>query len=468
MMRGLLADGLRWVRHSVGRLFGSKLVSAATLGVLVTIAGVVFVTVWNIRDHSIVIEPMSVPEALMDDGYLPTVASQKLQDAISDIVVRARSSRKHESVKLSAELPDFVVPAIGLSASTMARAVLSTFHLRTQRTISGEFTFRKDRLRLTVRMNGEVVFPDRAGTGPGEPDALIAAAARAVLRRTQPFFLAAAETDPRIALREVDLIIGRLPRDDENVREAYNLRGTIFIKMKERGLAADAYRRCIKLYPDFAVPHYNLGNVLLDLGRVGDAIAEYGLAIDLDRRYHKPYNGLGDAFAAQNKTGEAIVAYLKAIEMQPSDPEIHDSLGELLHRVGQLDGAAAELSIASKLDPSDSDVAYFNDTLGQVLKEQGHADDAISAFRNALAAKPADSDASYYLARTLTDAATASTSRRMARINLEDACEALDGISDPARMHDARALRREIDAKLWRIKARCVVKSTKRPPRKRR
>jgi tetratricopeptide (TPR) repeat protein len=461
-------DAFHRGRRTIRWLFRSGLVSLATLGGLVTILCVGLVLFWNITDHSIVIEPMSVSKELADDGYSPAVAAQKLHDAINEIVVRARSTRRHESVKLSAEIPDFVVPTIGMSASTVVRRILAPFHLSTQRTISGEFTSRAGCHALAIRLNGDVVFANGAGLDPRDPDALIAAAARAVLGRTQPFLLAAAEPDPRTALRQIDSIIARLPQNDDNVREAYNLRGAKFLKMKERGLAKAAYRRCAELYPDFAVPHYNLGNLLLDEHLYEKAILEYGRAIDLDRHYHRPYNGLGDAFAAEGKPEEAIGAYRKAIRMEPSDPEPHDSLGELFRDLRRLDEAIAELSIASKLDPHDPDIGAFNTNLGIVLKEDGRTDDAISAFRNALANEPSNADAAYRLALALSDDALAAPPGRIAAVNLRDACSALAGISDPARRSAAEALRIRIDAKLRRMHDRCVPAAPKkrRTPRK--
>jgi tetratricopeptide (TPR) repeat protein len=456
MLRRIVVHGFRWLRRAGKRLATSGTVSWAALGSVATFLFVGYVLVWNFMDKSIVIEQISVPKALADEGYTPTVTAQKLHDAVEDIVVRARSHRNHETVELSAERPDFVVPSVGLSMSAVARGMLTSLHLSAQPSISGDLTSRKGQFQLTIRMNGNVVFGGGAGARSPNPETLIAASARAVLERTSPFFLAASETDPQAARREIDSIIARLPQSDENVREAYNLRGTIFRRMNDSPRARAAYLRCAELYPDYPVPHYNLGNMLLDDHRVSDAIEEYSQAIRLDRSYNKPYNGLGDALKARGQAADAIAAYKIAIRLDPGDPEVHDSLGELLRDLNRLDEAAAELSAASKLDPHDLDIATFNVNYGIVLQKQGHTDDAVAAIRTALAADPAFPGASLRLSRMLTDDVTPSTAPSVAERELGEACSAVRALRRTGWTHNIRAVFNDINAKLHPFKRRCA------------
>jgi tetratricopeptide (TPR) repeat protein len=91
------------------------------------------------------------------------------------------------------------------------------------------------------------------------------------------------------------------------------------------------YEEAVRLKPDYAEAHSNLGNALGSLGRTRDAVAEYGEALRLrpdDARIH-----LGLALVLlkiPGREGEAAAQLREALRLQPGN----DAARELLTQMG--------------------------------------------------------------------------------------------------------------------------------------
>jgi len=69
--------------------------------------------------------------------------------------------------------------------------------------------------------------------------------------------------------------------------------------LKEQHLIQDAiacYQAAIKLRPDFAIAHGNLGSCYYDLGDYTSAIKAFNYAIQLEPNFPDAYNNLGKCF----------------------------------------------------------------------------------------------------------------------------------------------------------------------------
>lgn len=85
--------------------------------------------------------------------------------------------------------------------------------------------------------------------------------------------------------------------------------------------AEDAYRKAIGLNPSYANSWYNLGNLLVKLGRYEEAEDAYRKAIRLDSKNADPWNGLAEILESTNRQDEAAAAYAQGAVLQPDiDP----------------------------------------------------------------------------------------------------------------------------------------------------
>jgi tetratricopeptide (TPR) repeat protein/serine/threonine protein kinase len=142
-------------------------------------------------------------------------------------------------------------------------------------------------------------------------------------------------------------------------------------------------REAIRLRPDDGPVHFNLGTALGRQGKLGEAITAYREAIRLQPDYAYARSNLGLALMSQGKVDEAIVEFREAIRLKPNFG--HVNFGNALRRQGKLDEAIAEYREAIRLEPDDH-IGHYN--LGDILRSQGKLDEAIARYREAIRLQP--------------------------------------------------------------------------------
>jgi tetratricopeptide (TPR) repeat protein len=182
---------------------------------------------------------------------------------------------------------------------------------------------------------------------------------------------------------------------------AYNLWALHFLHALDLQLSGGAsqeiiaeYQEAIRLKPDFAGAHNNLGLALSHEGQYDAAIAEYKEAIGLEDQNPEAHNNWGYALYLKGQPGAAIAEYKKAISLNPETAEWHCNLGIALDADGKLDAAIAELQEAIRLKP---ELAEAHDNLGIALYENWQHDAAVTEFKEAIRRKPGDAEAHFNL-----------------------------------------------------------------------
>jgi tetratricopeptide (TPR) repeat protein len=149
--------------------------------------------------------------------------------------------------------------------------------------------------------------------------------------------------------------------------------------------AAAAYGRAIEAKPDFPEAHNNLGNALKELGRPAEAVASYHKALAVTPDYAEAHFNLGLALKDLGRLAEAAASYHKALAIKPDYAEAHNNLGNALKELGKLDEAIASYNRALAGNPNYAEAQYNR---GLALKDLGRVEEAAGGYRKALAIKP--------------------------------------------------------------------------------
>ena len=123
------------------------------------------------------------------------------------------------------------------------------------------------------------------------------------------------------------------------------------------------FRAAVKLKPDFALGHSNLGKALEIKGELSEALAEYRKASEIAPDDPWPLNGLAWLYATAKDSrvkdaGKALEYALKAARLsQRKDPQVLDTLAEAYFANGRFDLAIATENEAIAISPETPEFA---------------------------------------------------------------------------------------------------------------
>lgn len=154
------------------------------------------------------------------------------------------------------------------------------------------------------------------------------------------------------AIAATKMLLKAVPDDAAAWSSLASLHG----RAKQYDLQEKAARRAIALDPALASAYLNLGNALLESGKIADARS----------------------------------AYEKAATLAPADPRTHYSVGLAEERAGKLEAAARQYRKAVETDPR-----YVNGwyNLAAATASQGKIEEGIAALDRLLAIDPGSEDA---------------------------------------------------------------------------
>ena len=154
--------------------------------------------------------------------------------------------------------------------------------------------------------------------------------------------------------------------------------------------AERAYRKAIKIDPDFVEAHNNLGTVLLDRGRLKEASNAFRKALKLLPDHPMLLNNVGNVLQLQGEHAAALNWFEKAIKKDPNNVEAYGNLGNVLRALDKPDEAVTAYKRALQINPESADIFY---NLGVVLVELDEAEEAIHYFNQVLRINPGDINA---------------------------------------------------------------------------
>jgi tetratricopeptide (TPR) repeat protein len=213
--------------------------------------------------------------------------------------------------------------------------------------------------------------------------------------------------------------------DAKTLSSAYDSLGALGMR-KSYDDAIAAYKMAVRLQPDWAMGHYDLGKALQAKGLLDEAIAAYKKVIRLQPNTGQYHFNLANALRDRGLLNEAIAAYKKGIRLTPDDHKLrirlqkifnktfaankkkpirfypnraafYHNMGIALYRKKSFDKAIAAYKEAIRLIPNDAGVlpndAAVHYNLGLALSHKGIIDEAIAAYQKAIQLKPDFSEA---------------------------------------------------------------------------
>lgn len=139
----------------------------------------------------------------------------------------------------------------------------------------------------------------------------------------------------RIVREEIIGVEKRLEADPDNTA----LHDDVALLHAEAGhldRTAEHFAQTVRVRPDSAAAHYNLGNALFRNGSHVEAIVALKKAVALEPDYALAHDGLGVALYTQGRLAEALAHCRRAVELDPRNADARYHLAVTLRRLGQL------------------------------------------------------------------------------------------------------------------------------------
>jgi tetratricopeptide (TPR) repeat protein len=170
------------------------------------------------------------------------------------------------------------------------------------------------------------------------------------------------------------------------------------IILLQKGRVEEAMRHCeeaVRIKPDYALAHGSLGNALFKAGRIQDAIQQYQLALQLEPGLAEAHYNLGNAFFQAGKMTDAIWHYEQELQIQPDSAKTHKNLGTALVQVGRIQDGTNHFEQALRIKPDDDETHFY---LGLALSQLGKTPAAMEHYEQVLRIKPDHAEAENNLA----------------------------------------------------------------------
>src|ERR1700761_7838615 len=136
--------------------------------------------------------------------------------------------------------------------------------------------------------------------------------------------------------------------------------------------AVPEYREFLKLHPEVAAIHSNLGAALAGLGRYEEALPEYKTALKLSPKLEGARLNLALVYYKMGKIDEARIEFEKVHAEDPSNHQAVLLLADCYSRMGREDEVIRVLEPAEKKYPDDLAIAYL---LGTALIRENRVDE---------------------------------------------------------------------------------------------
>jgi len=162
------------------------------------------------------------------------------------------------------------------------------------------------------------------------------------------------------------------------------------------------FEQVIKVYPDNAVGHHNLGIVLMEQGLTIEAEELFMQAVQLDTSYPYAYANLADIAVEKGDMAQELSFLQFAVDradqrpiLSMEDLALYYYLGQALEQRGSITDAIVQYEKAAEKAPHVAQAQY---NAGVMYNKYDRKDEALEAFRRTVELAPKDLPAQYQLA----------------------------------------------------------------------
>jgi tetratricopeptide (TPR) repeat protein len=166
---------------------------------------------------------------------------------------------------------------------------------------------------------------------------------------------------------------------------AYNNLGNVLLQKGRVGEAIIQIKMALAIKPGLAEGYYNLGDALVQKGQMDEAMADYQKAIEIKPDYAAAHSDLGYALLQKGQTNEALVHYQTAVGIKPDYAVAQRGLAFVLSNEGLFSEAIYHYEIAALIEPQNG---WTHHGLGMTLLKTGRTGDAIPPFLKAVEDDP--------------------------------------------------------------------------------
>jgi tetratricopeptide (TPR) repeat protein len=174
-------------------------------------------------------------------------------------------------------------------------------------------------------------------------------------------------------------------RLNPDLAEAHGNLGLLHLEQGRPREAVDACIRALAITPRLRGATRTLADAYSQLGRPDLAVEYYERALGFSPGDPQVLAGLGQALVAVGRATEGLRHLRTAVDQRPASAPIRSALGLTLAQMGDTTAATEELQRAVTLDPR-SALAHYG--LGNILLTQGRLEQAVAAYQASLAVDP--------------------------------------------------------------------------------